>query len=67
MIVLSKLDNSPILVNLEAIKYLESTPDTLIHFLNGDSLLVREKLDDIEKIVQKTKADILKKALNQEG
>lgn len=47
MIELSKLDKAPIIVSLETIKYIESIPDTLIHFLNGDSLIVRESMSDI--------------------
>ena len=49
MILLTRLDNSKLLVNLESIKYVESTPDTLLTFLNGDTLIVLESLEDIEK------------------
>lgn len=49
MILLTRLDNSKLLVNLETVKYVESTPDTLVTFLNGDSLIVRETLEEIER------------------
>lgn len=53
MIKLTKLDESTIAVSLDAIKYVEAMPDTLIIFLNGDSLIVRESVDElIEKSVQ---------------
>ena len=53
MIILTKLDKSPIVVSLESIKFIESMPDTLIFFLNGDSIIVRESLDElIEKTVE---------------
>jgi flagellar protein FlbD len=48
LILLTRLDNSKILVNLESIKFIESTPDTLVVFLNGDSLIVRESLEEID-------------------
>ncbi|MCB9228211.1 MAG: flagellar FlbD family protein [Deltaproteobacteria bacterium] len=47
MLRLTKLDQSSIIVNPEAIKYAEAIPDTLIIFLNGDTLIVRESLEDI--------------------
>ncbi|MFK7823888.1 MAG: flagellar FlbD family protein [Oligoflexales bacterium] len=60
MIELTRLDQSTILVNLEAVKYVESVPDTLILFLNGDSVIVRESLDEIEKKWLNSKTKVLK-------
>ena len=59
MIELTKLDQSPVLVNIEAIKYVESMPDTLILFLNGDSIIVKETLDEIEEKWLLSKSKIL--------
>lgn len=59
MIQLTRLDNSPILINLETIKYIESTPDTLIRFTNGDSVIVRETLGMVEQRVIELKSRIL--------
>ncbi len=59
MILLTRLDNSRILVNLETVKFVESTPDTLISFLNGDSLIVRESLEEIEKRVVEYRMKVL--------
>jgi len=53
MILLTKLDRSKILVNIDAIKYIEATPDTLILFLNGDTLIVRESLSELQGAVNK--------------
>ncbi|MCX6124161.1 MAG: flagellar FlbD family protein, partial [Proteobacteria bacterium] len=47
MLLLTKLDKTRVLVTLETIKYVEETPDTLIRFLNGESILVRESLPQI--------------------
>lgn len=47
MIMLTKLDRTRILVGFESVKYIEETPDTLIRFLNGESLFVRETLEEV--------------------
>jgi uncharacterized protein YlzI (FlbEa/FlbD family) len=58
VIKLTKLDNSPLLVNLETVKYAEAVPDTVIRFLNGDSVIVRESLEQIENSVIESKKKI---------
>ncbi len=58
MIKLTKLDNSPLLLNLETVKYAEAVPDTVIRFLNGDSVIVRESLEQIESSVIESKRKI---------
>jgi flagellar protein FlbD len=67
VIVLSKLDGVPILVNLDAIKYIESIPDTLLHFINGDSLIVRENLAELEQKVMEARAKVIRMSTNSEG
>ncbi|MBI2602912.1 MAG: flagellar FlbD family protein [Deltaproteobacteria bacterium] len=62
MILLTKLDNSPVAVSLEAIKYIETMPDTLVFFLNGDSIIVKESVDAIMKLVIELKSKIIKEA-----
>ena len=59
MILLTRLDNSLVLVNLESVKLIDFTPDAVIHFLNGDSLIVRETLEDIESRVLDYRKKIL--------
>jgi uncharacterized protein YlzI (FlbEa/FlbD family) len=62
LILLTKLDKSSVLVNVESIKYIETMPDTLIFFLNGDTLIVSESIDYIAEKVIELKARIIKKA-----
>lgn len=62
MIKLSKLDKTEVLLSLENIKYVESTPDTLIFFINGESIIVREPLDEVLKRVVEYKARVIKEA-----
>jgi flagellar protein FlbD len=59
VIQLTRLDKSPLLVSLDAIKYVESTPDTIVTFLNGDSVIVRESLDEIDKRVLQYRVKLL--------
>lgn len=59
LITLTRLDKSKILVNLETIRWFESTPDTLVSFINGDSIIVRETLQEIEERVLEYKAKTL--------
>ena len=59
MIRLTRLDNSPVLVSLEAVKYIEATPDTVVSFLNGDSVIVRESLEEVDNRVLQYRARLL--------
>ena len=62
MIRLTRLDNSQLLVSLDAIKYIEATPDSVILFLNGDSLIVRESLEEIDSRVLQYRVKLLSQA-----
>ena len=59
MIHVTKLDGASALIPTEAIKYVESIPDTLIYFLNGDSLIVRETIDELLARLHDAKRPIL--------
>lgn len=62
MILLTKLDNKEILVSLETIKYVEAVPDTIVFFTNGDSLMVKESLVQVQARVREHQTEILKGA-----
>lgn len=47
MIAVTKLNGHPVVLNAEMIKYLESTPDTLITLINGEKLLVKEPVQEV--------------------
>ena len=59
MIHLTKLDGKRILVGMETVKYIESIPDTLIHFLNGETVIVKEPLPDVLERVKEFKRELL--------
>ena len=64
MIVMTRLDGTKILINTENVKYIESTPDTLITFVNGDSLFVRETFDELITSVISFNRKVLDPLLN---
>jgi len=47
MIVVTKLRGDHLVVNAELIKYIETTPDTMITLLNGEHLIVRESVEEV--------------------
>jgi flagellar protein FlbD len=47
MITLTRLDERVVVLNADLIKMVEATPDTLITFINGDTLMVREPVTEV--------------------
>lgn len=66
LIVLTKLDKTPVAVNLESVKYVESVPDTVVFFMNGDSIIVRESLEDFVEKSNSLKARLYRASLDRE-
>jgi flagellar protein FlbD len=53
MIQLTRLNNHPLVVNSDLIKFVEQAPDTVITLLSGEKIVVRESaLDVLERVVQ---------------
>lgn len=53
MIAVTRLDGTPILLNMDQIEYIEQTPDTLISLADGAKLVVRETPEQIvERVVE---------------
>ena len=52
MIKLTRLNDQEIVVNVDLIKFIETTPDTLLTLSTGDKLPVRESVEDvIERVI----------------
>jgi flagellar protein FlbD len=51
MIVVTRLNNTPIIVNSDLIVFIEETPDTIITLLNGEKLVIQEKVGEVIKRV----------------
>ncbi len=47
MITVTRLDERVVVINAELIKMIETTPDTIITLINGDTLIVRENVDEV--------------------
>jgi flagellar protein FlbD len=47
MIPLTKLNNSSFVLNAELIKFIESTPDTMITLTTGDRFIVKEPSEEV--------------------
>lgn len=47
MITLTRLDERVVVLNAELIKMIEATPDTIVTFINGDAIIVRESVDEV--------------------
>lgn len=47
MIPLTKLSNQAFVLNAELIKFVESTPDTMITLTTGDRFIVKESTDEV--------------------
>ena len=53
MIKLTRLNDVEIVVNADQIKYVESTPDTIITLLNNEKVLVKNSIDEvIQKVIE---------------
>jgi flagellar protein FlbD len=51
MIHLTRLNNRPLVVNADLIKFIENAPDTVITLVTGDKLVVRESVQEVLDLV----------------
>jgi flagellar protein FlbD len=49
MITLTRLNGQPFVMNAEKIRYLESTPDTVVCCDTGEKLMVRETISEVTR------------------
>jgi len=47
MIRLTRLNNHPITVNSDLIKFVEQAPDTVLTLINGEKIIVRESAEEV--------------------
>ncbi|MBZ5706007.1 MAG: flagellar FlbD family protein [Acidobacteriia bacterium] len=53
MIQLTRLNNHPLTVNSDLIKFVEQAPDTVITLINGEKIIVRENANEVlQRIVE---------------
>jgi len=49
VIEVTRLNGEPLSINEDLIEFMEETPDTVISFLTGKKLVVKEKISEIEE------------------
>jgi len=59
MIELTRLNGSPMVLNSDLIKTAESSPDTMLTLINGEKLIVREPIAEVEERVLAYRARLL--------
>jgi flagellar protein FlbD len=47
MIVVTRLNNTPLVINPDLIVFMEETPDTIITLANGEKIAVQEKVSEL--------------------
>jgi flagellar protein FlbD len=59
MIQLTRLNGNPMLLNSDLIKTAEASPDTMLTLINGEKLIVREKLREVMNRILAYRAALL--------
>ncbi|HDN85112.1 MAG TPA: flagellar protein FlbD [Candidatus Aerophobetes bacterium] len=53
MIEVTRFNGRKLVINAELVKFVESTPDTLITLTTNDRILIKDKVEEVvEKIIQ---------------
>jgi flagellar protein FlbD len=58
MIHVTRLDGSPLLLNVDLIVAIEQTPDTLVSLTTGDAVLVREPPEELVDRITRFKREV---------
>ena len=58
MVEVTKLNGSTVLVNAELIESVEETPDTVLSFVTGKKLIVKESRQEIKNLVKSYRREI---------
>lgn len=59
MVEVTKLNGSTVLVNAELIESVEETPDTVLSFVTGKKLIVKESRQEVKNLVILYKREIM--------
>ncbi len=65
MIEVTKLNGKKLIVNAELIETIEETPDTVISFVTGKKIIVKESRQEVKNLVILYKKDLLIRRKNQ--
>jgi flagellar protein FlbD len=59
MIILTRLNNRPLVVNSDMIKFIENTPDTVITLVSGEKIVVLETVAEVMDAIMNFRTRIL--------
>jgi flagellar protein FlbD len=62
MIQLTRLNNKPLAVNSDLIKFVEQAPDTVITLINGEKIVVLENAEQVLQRILQFRREILRGA-----
>lgn len=62
MIKVSRLNAQELAINCDLIERIESRPDTTLRFINGNSLVVRESLEEVLLRIEEYRGNVLRRA-----
>ena len=65
MIEVTKLNGKKLIVNAELIETIEETPDTVISFVTGKKIIVKESRQEVKNLVILYKKELLIRRENQ--
>ena len=58
MIEVTKLNNNKVLINPSAIEIIEETPDTVISFITGRKIIVKESRQEVKNLVKSYRKEL---------
>lgn len=59
MIQLTRLNNKPLMVNSDLIKFVEQAPDTLVTLITGEKIVVLEKPNEVLERIRQFRRSVL--------
>ena len=59
MILLTRLNNRPLVVNSDMIKFIENTPDTVLTLVSGEKVVVLESVAEVMEAIMNFRAQIV--------
>ena len=65
MIELTRLNGQAMVVNCDLIKYVESSPDTMLTLIHGEKIVISEPCDEVVRLIFAYRARLLAEALRQ--
>jgi flagellar protein FlbD len=64
MILLTRLNDSKVVINSDLIEFIEALPDTIVTLTTGQKIMVKESVEDVVQKVKEYKRDIFHKPLS---